>query len=232
MKFYGNSDAGKLLAAENHYTTSPTEIIAARPVADIAADDCVLFLWATVPMLLHATAVMAAWGFEYKTHFMWKKSRVATGFWNRNQHELLLVGTRGDVPCPAPGTQWSSVIEAPTRRRSEKPDQYLEMIEAYYPTLPKIELNRRGPARPGWDAWGNEAEAELAQSGSCDDDDDDADLAEAIRAADRRKVTETFMNMLDLFECDEVDPTAGPPSSSSTSIGTWPTRSDDSRSRG
>ena len=179
---YGNSDSGKLLAAENHYPTSPTEIIAARPVADIAADDCVLFLWATVPMLLHATAVMAAWGFEYKTHFMWKKSRAGTGFWNRNQHELLLVGTRGHVPCPAQGTQWSSVIEAPTRRHSEKPDQYLEMIEAYYPTLPKIELNRRGPARPGWDAWGNEAEAELAQGDSFDDDDDDADLAEARRA--------------------------------------------------
>jgi N6-adenosine-specific RNA methylase IME4 len=32
------------------------------------------------------------------------------------------------------------------------------MIEEYYPTLPKIELNRRGPPRPGWDAWGNEAE--------------------------------------------------------------------------
>jgi N6-adenosine-specific RNA methylase IME4 len=157
---YGDSDSGKLLAAENHFPTSPTEIIAARPVADIAADDCVLFLWATVPMLPDALTVMAAWGFTYKSNFAWRKSRPATGFWNRNQHELLLVGTRGhNVPAPAPGTQWSSVIDAPTRRHSEKPEQYLEMIEAYYPTLPKIELNRRGPARPSWDAWGNEAEA-------------------------------------------------------------------------
>jgi N6-adenosine-specific RNA methylase IME4 len=31
------------------------------------------------------------------------------------------------------------------------------LIEAYFPSLPKIELNRRGPARDGWDAWGNEA---------------------------------------------------------------------------
>jgi N6-adenosine-specific RNA methylase IME4 len=38
------------------------------------------------------------------------------------------------------------------------------MIEQYFPTLPKIELNRRGPPRPGWDAWGNEAEqAEAAE---------------------------------------------------------------------
>jgi N6-adenosine-specific RNA methylase IME4 len=30
------------------------------------------------------------------------------------------------------------------------------MIEAYFPNLPKIELNRRGSPRPGWEAWGNE----------------------------------------------------------------------------
>jgi N6-adenosine-specific RNA methylase IME4 len=39
---------------------------------------------------------------------------------------------------------------------SAKPECFLEMIEQYFPNLPKIELNRRGPARPGWDAWGNE----------------------------------------------------------------------------
>jgi N6-adenosine-specific RNA methylase IME4 len=39
-----------------------------------------------------------------------------------------------------------------------KPDAALEMIESYYPNLPKIELHRRGAARPGWASWGNEAE--------------------------------------------------------------------------
>jgi len=34
---------------------------------------------------------------------------------------------------------------------------FLEMIERYFPTLRKLELNRRGPARKGWDAWGDEA---------------------------------------------------------------------------
>jgi N6-adenosine-specific RNA methylase IME4 len=34
----------------------------------------------------------------------------------------------------------------------------LELIEKHFPNLPKIELNRRGPPRPGWDAWGNEVE--------------------------------------------------------------------------
>jgi N6-adenosine-specific RNA methylase IME4 len=36
------------------------------------------------------------------------------------------------------------------------------MIEQYYPTIPKIELNRRGPPRPGWDAWGNEVDEAAA----------------------------------------------------------------------
>jgi N6-adenosine-specific RNA methylase IME4 len=31
------------------------------------------------------------------------------------------------------------------------------MIEAMYPDLPKFELFARGPARPGWGTWGNEA---------------------------------------------------------------------------
>jgi N6-adenosine-specific RNA methylase IME4 len=67
------------------------------------------------------------------------------------------IGRCGKIPCPAPGTQSDSLIEAPVGKHSEKPERFLEMIEAYYPNLPKIELNRRGPARDGWDAWGDEA---------------------------------------------------------------------------
>ena len=146
-------------SADNHYPTSCLQVIADRDVPSIAAADCVLFLWATVPMLPHALVVMGAWGFDYKTHFAWAKDRVGTGYWNRNKHEILLLGTRGKVPCPAPGTQWDSLISAPLGGHSEKPECFLELIEAYFPHLPKIELNRRGPPRPGWDAWGNEAAA-------------------------------------------------------------------------
>ena len=145
----------------NHYATSPTEEIAARPVADIAADDCVLFLWATVPMLDQALEVMEAWGFTYKSHFVWVKDRTGTGYWNLNQHELLLVGTCGNVPAPAPGTQWSSVIEAPRGRHSEKPERAYQLIEHHFPNLPKIELNAR-KARAGWDSWGFEAPTDEA----------------------------------------------------------------------
>lgn len=153
-------ETGMDRAAENHYPTSCTEVIASRDVPSIAARDCVLFLWATQPMLPQALLVMAAWGFDYKTHLIWKKPHPITGYWFRSVHELLLVGTRGAPPAPAMGTQPVSVIEAKAenQKHSKKPDLFLEMIEGYFPTMPKIELNRRGPPRPGWSAWGNEAE--------------------------------------------------------------------------
>jgi N6-adenosine-specific RNA methylase IME4 len=150
-------DTGMDRAADNHYPTSGTDAICARPVQDIAADDCALFLWATVPMLPDALRVMAAWGFEYKSHCIWAKDRIGTGYWFRNQHELLLVGTKGSVPAPAMGTQIASLVDAPVGRHSEKPGIFYDLIEGYFPTLPKIELNARG-ARPGWDAWGYEAQ--------------------------------------------------------------------------
>lgn len=154
------SDQGMLKAADNHYPTTATDEICARPVGNIAADDCALWLWGTVPMLPDALKVMAAWGFAYRSHVIWRKvypgKQQGMGYWFRVNHEILLLGTRGKIPCPAPGDNWGSVIEAETRGHSVKPDWQYELIEAYFPNLPKIELNARR-ARDGWDAWGLEA---------------------------------------------------------------------------
>ena len=76
---------------------------------------------------------------------------------------LLLIGTRGKIPAPAPGTQWPSVIEAPVEAHSAKPEVFYELIEHYYPNLPKIELNARA-VRHGWEAWGLEAPGEAAEA--------------------------------------------------------------------
>jgi N6-adenosine-specific RNA methylase IME4 len=84
------------------------------------------------------------------------------GRWVRSRHEVLLIGTRGNPPAPAPGEQWESVMEAPRGEHSEKPEAFYELIEAYFPTVSKIELNAR-KRRSGWEAWGLEApEAEHA----------------------------------------------------------------------
>jgi N6-adenosine-specific RNA methylase IME4 len=159
-------ETGMDRAADNHYPTSVTEVIAARDVPSITAKDCVLFLWATAPMMPQAVLVMGAWGFDYKSQVIWRKKRPGkgrgTGYWFINEHELLLVGTRGQVPAPAQGTQWKSVVDAPVGKHSTKPEIFLQMIEEYFPNLPKIELNRRGKPRPGWAAWGPEAELQEA----------------------------------------------------------------------
>jgi N6-adenosine-specific RNA methylase IME4 len=114
--------------------------------------DRALFLWATVPMLPHALAVMEAWGFDYKSNHVWGKDRKGTGYWNREKHEHLLIGTRGNPLCPAPGTQWDSLIMSPRLAHSQKPECFLEMIETYFPNIPKIELNAR-LGRKNWDSW-------------------------------------------------------------------------------
>jgi N6-adenosine-specific RNA methylase IME4 len=122
----------------------------------------VLFLWAPAPLLTDALSVMTAWGFEYVTNMVWVKDKIGVGHWVRNRHELLLIGRRGEFPTPEPANRPSSVIEAPRREHSRKPDEAYEIIEAMYPELPKIELFARH-ARPNWSAWGNEISRAAAE---------------------------------------------------------------------
>ena len=113
-----------------------------------------------VPYLAVAIDVLRLRGFRYVSNYVAGKEHAITGYWNRNKHEHLLIGVKGNtVPAPAPGTQWDSLIIAAAGEHSAKPEWVWEMIEEYYPSLLKLELNRRGPPRRGWYAWGNEVEA-------------------------------------------------------------------------
>ncbi|MBB3318949.1 N6-adenosine-specific RNA methylase IME4 [Rhizobium sp. BK181] len=144
---------------ERHYPTMGLDEICALPVSEIAADDAICFMWATSPMLEECLQVLNAWGFRYRCSAVWDKVSIGPGYHFRNRHEFLLLGKRGEIPAPLPGTQPASIFREPKRDHSRKPDCVPEMIETLYPILPKIELFRRGPARPGWSAWGNQAEA-------------------------------------------------------------------------
>lgn len=148
-------ETGMDRSPDNHYPTSPIEVIAARPVHEIAAPDCALLLWTTAPHLETGLMVLRRWGFRYRTHWIGHKDRLGTGYWNRNKHEVLLLGIRGNVPAPAMGTQFESVLPFPVREHSRKPDFAHQIAERYWPSLPKIELNARRK-RAGWDVWGAE----------------------------------------------------------------------------
>lgn len=160
------SEAGKDRHASNHYETASNAHTAAelhertKDRFECAADDCALWMWTTTAHAKIAHQLMELRGFVYKSQVAWDKEIPGTGHWFINQHEVLLLGTRGNVPAPAPGTQWPSIIRERKREHSRKPEKSYQLIESYFPSVPRIELNCRGKPRPGWDAWGNEAESE------------------------------------------------------------------------
>jgi N6-adenosine-specific RNA methylase IME4 len=149
-------------AIENHYPTMTLEQICALPVSELAAPNAVLFLWVPPAKMAEAIEIIRAWGFIYRTGSVWVKPDIGAGHYFRQQHEHLLLATRGDMPTPHTGHRPSSVFEAPRREHSRKPVKAYEIIERMYPELPKIELFAR-QTRPGWEAWGNEVPREAAE---------------------------------------------------------------------
>jgi N6-adenosine-specific RNA methylase IME4/ParB-like chromosome segregation protein Spo0J len=143
-------------AIENQYPTMTLDEICALPVDDLATPDAILFLWATSPKLAESMQVIESWGFTYRTCAVWDKQKIGMGYYFRQQHELLLVATRGSIPTPTPEHRPASVFSEARGDHSAKPVQFAAWIEAMYPTLPRIELFCRSP-RDGWATWGNQS---------------------------------------------------------------------------
>jgi N6-adenosine-specific RNA methylase IME4 len=168
------SHKGKGRNAEAYYDCMSLADVKALPVGGWAADDCVLLLWTTDPLLPTAFEVIDAWGFRYKTvGFYWAKLNKSApkliydqrsfftglGFWTRANPELCLLATRGHPKRLRADVR--KLIVSPRREHSRKPDEAYERIEALCDG-PYLELFARS-SRPGWDRWG--AEAELRQIG-------------------------------------------------------------------
>jgi N6-adenosine-specific RNA methylase IME4 len=140
-------------AIENHYPSMELEEIKAlRIPSDI---DSVLYLWATAPKLEEALQVLNAWGFTYKTCAVWDKERKGMGYWFRIQHELLLVGVKGNFATPEPENRFDSIFRSPREEHSKKPEIVYEMIEQMFPTAKYLEVFARN-IREGWASWGNQ----------------------------------------------------------------------------
>jgi N6-adenosine-specific RNA methylase IME4 len=134
------------------YPTMPLEEIKALAVRDIAEQNAVLWLWTTNTHLRAAFDVVEAWGFEYKSLLTWVKDRMGTGEWLRGQTEHCLLGARGK-PVFLHGDH-STVLTAPRREHSRKPEEFYNLIEEICPGA-KLELFSR-KARGGWRAFGND----------------------------------------------------------------------------
>jgi N6-adenosine-specific RNA methylase IME4 len=168
------SEKGEDRAPE--YRRDPLKAMAEMPVAKLAADDCVLLMWAIGPMLREALDLIDAWGFDLKTMgFVWMKTNadgslfMGNGYWTRANAEICLLATRGkplrlDMGVPM-------AVLAPRGEHSAKPEEIHERIERLVGG-PYLELYAR-KERPGWTTWGNEIarvsfEAELACAAPAD----------------------------------------------------------------
>ena len=143
-------------AIENQYSCMPLNQIKRLRKYIPAAENAVLFLWAPAPKLREALEVLGAWGFTYRTNAIWDKEKIGMGYWFRGQHELLLVGVKGEFSPPDAEARYSSVIREARTNHSKKPECVYTMIEAMFPGQRYIELFGRGEARGGWESWGLE----------------------------------------------------------------------------
>ena len=143
------------------YETQSLDWIKSLPIRDISADDCVLFLWVTMPKLNQVMEVIESWGFTYKTcAFTWVKRNKKSnswfwgmGRWTRANAEICLLATKGKPRRISAGVH--SIIDAPIERHSKKPDIVRERIVELCGDLPRVELFARETPE-GWDVFGNE----------------------------------------------------------------------------
>lgn len=138
---------------QRHYPTLTLDKLKEMEIP--SAEDTMLFLWTTAPMLKQALELMEAWGFEYRTNAVWDKEVIGTGYYFRGQHELLLVGKKGEFKAPIQENRSSSVIRQRRGKHSQKPEIVYEIIEKMYPGEAYLELFARSK-RKGWASWINE----------------------------------------------------------------------------
>lgn len=80
------------------------------------------------------------------------KPKIGVGEWLRGQTEHVILAVRGKPTVLL--TNESTVLTAPTREHSRKPEEFFALVERLCPGS-KVELFAR-EQRPGWSAWGAE----------------------------------------------------------------------------
>lgn len=137
-----------------------------RPLKEAAYKNSALFLWVTAPVLQESFAVISAWGFAYKTCFVWDKQIHNYGHYSSVRHELLLLSTRGQCTPDSKTLEPSVLTIRRTEKHSEKPIEFLAMIDRMYlrpASLKETENDRiilfhRGKRPLGWDVFGDQVD--------------------------------------------------------------------------
>lgn len=150
----GSVDTG---GAVRHYPTVKLSELKELNVKEIAAQNSLLFMWATSPHLDQAIELGKAWKFDWATvAFVWDKVRVNPGFYTLSQCELCLVFKRGRIPQPRGARNMRQFVSVKRSAHSTKPEEVRRRIELMFPEQRRIELFARDTV-PGWQSWGLEA---------------------------------------------------------------------------
>lgn len=149
-------DTPNLGGAAKHYDTMSVKQICELPVKEISEKDSVLFLWVTSPLLEDAFEVINSWGFKYKTSFIWDKVKHNMGHYNSVRHEILLIATKGS--CVPDNKKLYDSVQSIERNdnHSEKPIEFLNIIDDLYTYGNKLEMFCRKIKKANWYGWGNE----------------------------------------------------------------------------
>jgi N6-adenosine-specific RNA methylase IME4/ParB-like chromosome segregation protein Spo0J len=113
------------------YPSMRLEQIAELPIPTLLTGDSVLWLWTTNAFLPHAFELGRGWGLAYRSTLTWAKQRCGTGSWLRGQTEHCLLFSHGK-PVLTLTTQ-STLLVAPAREHSRKPDEFYALIASLCP---------------------------------------------------------------------------------------------------
>lgn len=154
---YGDQLTEAYGAVKYHYPAMTIKEMCDMPVSELTETDAVLFIWVTSPLLEECFPIIKAWGFKYKTSFVWDKVKHNMGHYNSVRHEFLLICTKGSCMPDAKELIDSVQNVERTNKHSEKPEEFRAIIDRLYQHGRKLELFRRGTAPEGWEVWGNES---------------------------------------------------------------------------
>ncbi len=156
---YGNQ--ATRASTDNHYPTMTVDDLCNMQIGELVAGDAHLHLWTTNAFLFEAKRLIDAWGFEYKSCFVWVKPQMGIGNYWRVSHEFLLLGVKGAARSFAERDHlsWMSI---PRTKHSAKPDEVRKVIEKVSPG-PFLELFGRKPI-DGWTVLGDQIESRLFAS--------------------------------------------------------------------
>lgn len=142
------------------YPTMAVHEIAALPVPEITAPDCLLAMWWVGPQPAEALQVVDAWGFTLVNllGFVWRKTtkhnreQFGMGNWTRANAECVLFAKKGKPKRIDAGVR--QFVHAEVREHSRKPDEVRDSLVRLVGDVPRVELFVR-ERMPGWEAWGD-----------------------------------------------------------------------------